>query len=170
MPWAMATTFGRFPLLAPNLLAANRFLLLPKKFTRGSQPLFGTRARGWNLEDARDFSEADRTVFAAFYDTLLAHTDEQVGRLITALRTEDPALRSILVAVMADHGEQLGEEGRTGHSATLAEGVQHVPFILAGATIPPAQKFGAFSENIDIAPTIASLRRPLRRRFSSAMG
>jgi hypothetical protein len=127
------------------------------RFSDGSQPLFGEAVRAWSLEDAHDFTAADREIFTAMYDTLLAYTDAEVGRLLTAVRAEDPTLRSVLVVVVADHGEELGEEGRTGHTASLADGVQHIPLIMAGAGIDPAQRFGRFSENVDVAPTVAQV-------------
>jgi arylsulfatase A-like enzyme len=128
-----------------------------ERFADGSRPLFGAALRAWDPEDARDFTERDRAAFVAFYDTLLAYTDAQVGRLLDAVRAEDPGLRSVLVVVVADHGEELGEEGRTGHTSSLSDGIQHIPFVLAGASIQPGQRFERFSENVDVAPTVAQL-------------
>jgi hypothetical protein len=127
------------------------------RFSEGSQPQFDGGLRRWALEDARDFTSGDREIFTAFYDTVLAYTDAEVGRLIAAVRAGDPELRSVLVAVAADHGEQLGEEGWTGHTATLADGIHHIPFILAGQGVRPGQRFASFSENVDVAPTIVRL-------------
>ena len=127
------------------------------RFSPGFEPRFGTERRLWNHNDARDFTERDRTIYAAAYDTMVAYTDTQVGRLLAALRSEDPELRSVLVAVVSDHGEELGEEGRIKHSGSLAEGVQHVPFVLAGGGILPGQQFEKFSQNVDVTPTIARL-------------
>jgi hypothetical protein len=45
--------------------------------------------------------------------------DEQLGRLLDALRADDPELRQTLVVIVADHGEELWEEGRVGHGASL---------------------------------------------------
>ncbi len=128
-----------------------------ERFGAGSQPRFGAALRGWDPEDARDFTERDRATFVAFYDTLLAYTDAQVGRLLDAVRGEDPGLRSVLIVVVADHGEELGEEGRTGHTSSLTDGIQHIPFVLAGAAVHPGQRYEQFSENVDVAPTVAQL-------------
>jgi arylsulfatase A-like enzyme len=128
-----------------------------ERFEDGSHALFGHHIRGWTLEDAHDFTEMDRVIFTAFYDTLLAYTDQQLGRLFAAVRAEDPALESVVVAIGADHGEELGGEGRTSHSSTLTDAIHHVPFILTGGGIRPGQSFRRHSANIDITPTIASL-------------
>jgi hypothetical protein len=121
------------------------------------EPRFGQERRLWNHNDARDFTARDRKIYVAAYDTMVAYTDREVGRLLAVLRSEDPELRSVLVAIVSDHGEELGEEGRIKHSGSLAEGVQHVPFVLAGAGIPPGQEFAQFSQNVDVTPTIARL-------------
>ncbi len=139
---------------------APRTFLMPtwaERFSPGSHPRFGAEIRDWDRADARDFTADDRATFAAFYDTLLAYADAETGRLVAALRAEDPALRSVLVVVTADHGEELGEEGRTEHTGSLADGVQHIPLIVAGAGVQPGQRFDRFSQNVDIVPTVLRL-------------
>jgi arylsulfatase A-like enzyme len=136
-----------------------------RRFSPGSEPLFDPERRAWDRTDARDFTDTDRAVYRAFYDTVLAYLDGEIGRLIAAVRAEDPALRSVVFAVMADHGEQLGEEGRIKHDATLADAIHHVPLILAGAGIRRGQVVRTFSENVDVAPTLVRvLGLPAPRR------
>jgi arylsulfatase A-like enzyme len=127
------------------------------RFSPGSKPLFGKERRRWDQADARDFTTQDRAIFAAFYDTLLAHTDAEIGRLLDEMRREDPDLGSVAVVVVADHGEELGEEGRTDHTDSLADGVQHIPLIVAGGGVRPGQRFDRFSENVDVVPSVLRL-------------
>jgi arylsulfatase A-like enzyme len=127
------------------------------RFSAGSKPLFGRERRRWDQADAHDFEPQDREIFTAFYDTVLAYTDAEIARLLDEIRREDPALAAVAVVVVADHGEELGEEGRTDHTDSLADGVQHIPFIVAGAGTHPGQRFGHFSENVDVVPTILRL-------------
>jgi len=61
------------------------------------------------------------------------------------------------VVVASDHGEELGEDGRTDHTDSLADGAQHVPWIVAGGTVGAGQVCDRFTENIDIAPTLLAL-------------
>jgi arylsulfatase A-like enzyme len=140
-----------------ELRFANPSLPWRDRFSEGSKPLFGEEVRGWDADDARDFTTADLAIFTAFYDTLVAYTDAEIGRLLAAMRAEDPELGSVLVAVLADHGEELGEEGRTSHPASLSEAVHHIPFILAGGGVRSDQRFDALSANIDVTPTILSI-------------
>ena len=80
--------------------------------------------------------------------------DEQLGRLFAALRAGDPDLAHTLVLVVADHGEELAEDGRLEHGDSLTDTVQHVPWIMAGAGIRPGQVVQHLTENIDVVPTL----------------
>lgn len=128
-----------------------------RRFGEGSVPRFGAPLRQWDQSAATDFSADDRVMFAAIYDTLLAQTDAQLARLLAALRADDPSLERTVVVVTADHGEQLGEEGRIGHPASLVDGVQHVPLLLAGAGVPAGQTVSGFTEHVDVVPTVLGL-------------
>jgi arylsulfatase A-like enzyme len=124
------------------------------RFRKSSDPRFAAEAIEWDKGDGRDFTPADRAWFAAVYDDRLAFMDEHIGRLLAAVSADDPSLARTLVVVTADHGEQLGEEGRTEHLDTLADGVQHVPFIVAGAGVVPGQVAERPTEHVDVVPTV----------------
>lgn len=132
------------------------------RFRPDGEPDFDRARRDWSRYDASDFTPDDRRHFAAVYDTLLASLDEHLGRLFAALRAEDPALSGTMIVVVADHGEELGEDGRVDHGDSLADAVQHVPWIMAGAGIVPGQVVTRITENVDVMPTLlAHLRVPL---------
>src|SRR5262249_31991475 len=107
-----------------------------RRFGIDGEPLFGYELRRWSDPAAPDFTEKDREHFTAVYDTRLAYTDEQIGRLLGAIAADDPGFRHTLVVVIADHGEELAEDGRRGHYDSLAEPVEHIPWIVAGAAVP----------------------------------
>ena len=135
-----------------------------RRFRPGGEPAFDRQRRAWSRFDASDFGPDDRRHFAAVYDTLLASLDEQIGRLLAALRRDDPTLAHTLVVVVADHGEELGDEGRIDHGDSLADAVQHVPWIMAGAGIPAGQVVRRLTENVDVVPTLlVQLGIPLPR-------
>ncbi len=65
-------------------------------------------------------------VFRAMYELNAGHADEIVGRVLAALRSSghwDDAL----VVVTADHGEEFGENGQTGHGGNLGRPLIEVP-------------------------------------------
>ena len=128
-----------------------------RRFKPTSEPRFHPDRRRWNRADAVDFDERDRRHFAAVYDSRLSHTDEQLARLLATVREEDPHLTRTVVVVASDHGEELGEDGRTDHTDSLADGVQHVPWIVAGGAVEAGQVCERFSENVDVAPTLLAL-------------
>ncbi|MCW5891814.1 MAG: sulfatase [bacterium] len=127
-----------------------------RRFDAGSWPTFGAGRRLWSRGDATDFTPADRRHMVDVYDTLLQSMDEHIGRLLAGLRRDDPALARTLLVVTADHGEELGEQGRLEHTDTLADGVQHIPWIMAGAGIVSGQRLARFTENVDVMPTLAA--------------
>ena len=132
------------------------------RFRPDGEPAFDRSRRSWSRFDASDFTPDDRRHFAAVYDTLLAHLDEQLGRLFAGLRADDPALARTVLVVVADHGEELGEDGRVDHGDSLADGVQHVPWIMAGAGVVPGRVVTRITENVDVMPTLlAHLGIPL---------
>ncbi len=130
-----------------------------KRFGENGEPLFGYELRRWSDPDASDFTEEDRRHFTAVYDTRLAYTDEHIGRLLSAVAEEDPGFRHTLFVVVADHGEELAEDGRRGHYDSLAEPLEHIPWIVAGGEVPGPQRADGFTENIDVAPTLLALLR-----------
>lgn len=124
------------------------------RFRPDGEPAFDRERRRWDRADASDFTAADRRWFAGVYEQRVRFMDAQIGRLMDALRADDPDLAHTLVVVTADHGEELGEDGRTDHSDSLADAVQHVPWIMAGGGIAGGQVVRAYTEHVDVMPTL----------------
>ena len=59
-------------------------------------------------------------------DATVTYQDAQAGRLINAWRVLHP---DGIVVLTADHGEEFGEHGGTGHGRTLHREVLHVPLL-----------------------------------------
>ncbi len=128
-----------------------------RRFRPNGEPAFGRDRRRWNRNDARDFTALDRVYYTAVYDTRIQYADEQIARLVAAIRADDPELRDTIIVVTADHGEELGEDGYIEHSDTLADGVQHVPWIIAGGPVVRGQRCDAMSEHVDVVPSLLRL-------------
>ncbi|MBA2302468.1 MAG: sulfatase, partial [Acidobacteria bacterium] len=74
--------------------------------------------------------------FTQDYDGEIAFVDQQVGRLLDALRSRN-AFDRTLILVVGDHGGSLGEHGEDEHGVFLYDAVLRVPFIVAGPGIKP---------------------------------
>ena len=90
------------------------------------------------------------------YDGNLVYVDAEIGRLRRELEARGIWDKSVVI-VMADHGEQLYEDGYIGHSAQVREESARVPLIVRF----PAQlglthrRVTALVDLLDVAPTIA---------------
>lgn len=99
-----------------------------------------------------DPPEPYRSRFAAQpYDGEIAYTDAVVGKLLDELRAEK-LYDDAIIAVMADHGEALGEHGERGHGIFLYAPTIHVPLIIKVPGRAPS-KIGFQVELVDVLPT-----------------
>jgi len=76
-----------------------------------------------------DLTESERDFVRALYHEEVRHTDEGLGRLLSAV-DELGLGDSMLIMVTADHGEELLERGWLGHTRSLHEEVVRVPLII----------------------------------------
>ena len=96
------------------------------------------------------------------YDGGIAELDVQVGRLLAELDRRGLAARTV-VAVVGDHGEELGEHGELTHGLLVYEPSLRVPLVLrAPGALPSGWVVETPVSLVDIAPTLAGLlERPL---------
>jgi arylsulfatase A-like enzyme len=82
---------------------------------------------------------ADLDYVASRYLGEVAYVDEQIGLLLDSLRAQG-LLEHALVAVVADHGETLGERSffAYSHGSEVTDEVMRVPLILRGYGVPLA--------------------------------
>lgn len=90
------------------------------------------------------------------YDGEISSVDEQVGRLLQELEKRGLAGRTA-VAVVADHGEGLGEHGELTHGLLLYEPTLRVPFLLRSPDLPAGTVVRTPVSLVDLAPTLAGL-------------
>ena len=80
--------------------------------------------------------EPFRTQYAsAPYRGEIAAMDQQIGRLVQAF--ESAATGPVAIAIVADHGEGLGEHGEAQHGHLLYQSTMHVPLVIVGPAVPP---------------------------------
>jgi arylsulfatase A-like enzyme/Flp pilus assembly protein TadD len=88
------------------------------------------------------------------YDGEIAYSDSAVGKLFAALRARD-LYDGAMIAVMADHGESLGQHGEGTHGIFLYDETLHVPLLFK---LPAERAAAKRIENrvglVDVAPTV----------------
>ncbi len=98
----------------------------------------------------------DRAYAGRPYDGEIAFTDREIGRLLAgAARRWRP--EQILAAVVADHGEGLGDHEEELHGVLLYEETVRVPLILSGPGVPRGRRVTDLARTADVAPTLCAL-------------
>ena len=90
----------------------------------------------------------------AEYRALVAHLDEQVGRILAALRTHGFG-DDTLVVFTADHGLALGSHGLLGKQS-LYEHSMRAPCIVSGPGVPQGAARDGLCYLLDLMPTVAA--------------
>jgi arylsulfatase A-like enzyme/Tfp pilus assembly protein PilF len=114
-----------------------------------------------HLYDAHDPYEAPEPFRSRFaktpYDGEIAYVDAQVGKLIDGLRAAK-VLDATAVAVIADHGESLGEHGESTHGVFLYDPTIQVPLLLKRPGGRDAgRRVAARVSAVDLAPTLLEI-------------
>ncbi len=101
-------------------------------------------------------SEAKMRQMKASYYGLMSEVDDNLGRLFDELKAMD-AWHNTLVIFTSDHGEQLGDHWLR-NKLGYFDASYHVPLIIRdprqSADASRGQTIDAFSENIDVMPTL----------------
>jgi arylsulfatase A-like enzyme len=95
-----------------------------------------------------ELEDADIRTLKQLYDAEVRYTDEQIGRVLDSINTEET-----IVAFTADHGEAFGEHGRFGHHVYPYDELLRVPLIINGSSIAN-RTVERQVQLLDLAPTI----------------
>ena len=87
------------------------------------------------------------------YDGEIAFADQQIARVLESLRASGREGTTI-VALLADHGEGLGDHGEQTHGVLIYQSTMHVPFIMAGSRVAAGRVVQAPVGTIDALPTL----------------
>lgn len=90
------------------------------------------------------------------YDGEIQFVDQQIGRLFDYLNTQNLD-RNLIVAVLGDHGESLGEHGEATHGYFVYNSTLKIPLILSYPGSPSGSKVDAAVASVDVAPTLLAL-------------
>jgi arylsulfatase A-like enzyme/Flp pilus assembly protein TadD len=94
---------------------------------------------------------AARLPGASPYEAEIANVDRELAKLLAEIDDRT------VVAVVADHGESLGEHGESTHGFFLYESVMHVPWILRAPDVPPALRVETPVSLVRVMPTLLDL-------------
>ena len=127
----------------------------PEGYDRWRDPAYSGKIDGSAESVRRVRSEADVQRLRDLYDGEISYVDEQLGRLLDALRRSGQYDDTLLI-VAGDHGEAFGEHGDFVHGHLAYEEVMHVPLLvkfpaalgIAGGAVD------ALAQLTDIAPTV----------------
>jgi arylsulfatase A-like enzyme len=110
------------------------------------QRLKTARRLSWESGVVADQDELK--LLSDLYDASLACADDLVGNLLEDLDRSGRAAETVVI-VTADHGENIGDHGRTGHSMGLFQTLLQVPFI---ARVPgtPAARVSGLAQLTDV--------------------
>ncbi len=118
----------------------------------GLHPSWGRKARPHSKANG-----TQRTPAESGYDESIHFADSNFGRVLNALDGLGLA-GSTLVVFTSDHGEALGEDGRTGHGYPPFLEQIHVPLIMRWpGKIAPKQRFQPMAGMVDLTPTLLSV-------------
>jgi len=96
-----------------------------RAFMRG----FNARAVRWITPMKRPFSELEARTLSDMYDAEVAYQDHLLAELL-ALLNRPERRADTMVAIVADHGEMLGEHQLMGHAFGAYQELIHVPLIV----------------------------------------
>ncbi len=103
-----------------------------------------------------DISDCEHRMLKASYWAMVDLIDEQVGRVLEALRRTGQD-KNTLVIFMSDHGEMLGDHGIYLKGAYFYQPLARVPLVIAGPGVQQRGRSGALIELLDIAPTLLEM-------------
>jgi choline-sulfatase len=86
------------------------------------------------------------------YDGEVSYADACVARVLAA--AERRAGGRLLVAVLADHGEGLGDHGEKTHGFFVYQSTLRIPMILAGPGVPEGKRRPGLARTADVLPTL----------------
>jgi arylsulfatase A-like enzyme len=99
------------------------------------------------------------------YAAEIATVDREMGRMLRAARAR---LGELAIVVIADHGENRGEQRELGHELFLTEAILRVPFVVHGPGVEPRLVTGTVT-NADVAPTMLDLAGVSGESFPDGM-
>ena len=120
----------------------------------------GATDGGWPtirfLQSDGRLAERDVQHVRALYAGEVSFTDQQIGRLFERLR-QSGAWDKTIVAVLADHGQSLGENDLWFHNSRVAQAMSAIPLLVRYPPLVPPSVVEVPVQTIDVMPTILEM-------------
>ena len=161
-PWVLFVSFvaPHFPLTAPPehyYRYWRQELPMPKLYARElrpKHPYVVDYGRNFNYDDYFETPQDVKKALSGYFG-LVSYLDENIGKLLSALRSTGLADDAV-VMYTSDHGDNLGARGLWGKS-TMYEEIAGVPFLLAGPGIPAGKVVDTPVSHVDALPTLLEI-------------
>jgi arylsulfatase A-like enzyme len=129
---------------------------LPRNFLP-QHPFDNGHMRGGRDENLAAWPRTEAVVSdqLAEYYGLITHLDDQIGRILRALKTSAHE-RNTIVVYAADHGLAMGSHGLLGKQSVYEHSMK-CPLIFVGPDIPANTSTQAFTYLLDVYPTLCAL-------------
>jgi arylsulfatase A-like enzyme len=115
------------------------------------------RAAWRHIAGVELLSEADLRVWRELYRAEVAYADYHLGQLLDWLARTN-RLESTLIAVVADHGENLGEHGLLNHQYCVYDTLLRVPLVMrCPALLPQGLRIPYQVQTLDLFKTLLDL-------------
>jgi arylsulfatase A-like enzyme len=111
--------------------------------------------RSWNGVDYTIFTEAHKKKIRAHYAALVKQIDDEVGRILEALRAEN-LLENTVIIFSSDHGDYLGDHNLIG-KGTFFESSIRVPLIVRLPHVAEARVYDGLVELGDVTATLLAM-------------
>ncbi len=85
------------------------------------------------------------------YDGEIAYVDSELARILTEVRT---VRKDATIAILADHGESLGEHGERTHGLFVYESTLRVPWVMSGPRVPRGSRVEDPVALANVTPTL----------------
>jgi choline-sulfatase len=90
------------------------------------------------------------------YEGEIFFVDQQIGKLQQWLKARNLD-RNLVLAVVADHGESLGEHGEETHGFFIYNSTVKVPLLLCYPGVPAGKRIKNTAASVDLTPTLLEL-------------
>jgi arylsulfatase A-like enzyme len=105
--------------------------------------------------EAGSGEEASTDIINNEYDGEVSYVDEQIGKLLDALRSREDDWKNTIVVVLSDHGEGLRQHGESKHGGVWKEQL-HVALLMRIPGHTPA-RIDRLMSVADVVPTLMGL-------------